>query len=121
MASQALNKATGDGGEGVMQALCAERGGQAREGHHKGRFVEADGKGVGRGAERWVKDTWCVWEYRGLSLAENPMKGVAIEQKVIPLSMWHKNHIIKIKFLKEEQRGKAPVPKQLLALLLATC
>lgn len=54
-----------------------------------------------------VKDTRCVWDYRGLSLAENPMKGVAIKQKVIPLSMVaQKSHNKNESFQKRNHKAK---------------
>lgn len=52
-------------------------------------------------------------------LADGPRKAGEIEPKVIPLVAVAENHLRKNSFLKEEWRGNAPVPKQLLAFLMA--
>ena len=55
----------------------------------------------------------------GLLWAGNLMRAGETEQKVIPLSGGAENHLKKCRLLKEEWSHNAPVPKQLLAFLIA--
>lgn len=89
-------------GEGVMQSLCAERGGQARGGHHKGCSVEADDKGGRRGAESGVFGNTGAYHW-----LRARCKG-SDRAKIIPLSMAARNSRNKNKVFKRGNTRQRP-------------
>lgn len=97
---------------------------QARWGHPQrarpgfnAKEADLGDKGAKTGAEgRMERGAWvCL----GLLWAGDMMRAGETEQNIIPLSVEAENHLRKCRLLKEEWSCNAPLPKQLLAFLIA--